>query len=154
MIKYYFVKPNGEKCLIEFNSLEKAQIHQVKGSLYEDCTIATREVPSMKLGDFVENYEGDIDVYDDYDESLGVAFCGGDVKLTKAGKEHFAEIMGLDVEVYDACAIVNVCDLIDADHDPDVDPDVPVFKLVKELFYTFAGYCSEEKYEKYVKEIW
>ena len=145
MKKYYFIYPDGSKSMLDFNTLEKAE--QWKRGMYCDCTIATKEVPSMKLGEFIENYSGDIDVYDDYDESVQVAFCGGDVKLTDAGREKFADVMDLDVEIYDSCAIVNVNDLIE-------DDDETILEGVQRLFYTFAGYCSEEDYDKYVHEVW
>lgn len=154
MKKYYFVEDDGNRSLMEFNTLEKAKAFQEKSQLWKGCKIAVREQKSMTLGEFITKYSGDIDVYDDYDESLGIAFCGGDVALTDEGEKHFADVMGLDVELYTSCAVVNVNDLIDPDLDPDVDPDDPIFAKVKELFYTFAGYCPEENYNKYVKEVW
>ena len=155
MIKYVISKDGHKESIQDFATEAKAREYMERFKVnYEGCEVTPVEIPSMKLGEFVKGYSGDIDVYDDYDESLGIAFCGGDVTLTDEGWEHFADVMGLDVEVYDSCAVVNVGDLIDPDHDPDEDPDPPVFAMVKKLFYTLAGYCAEENYDKYVKEIW
>ena len=50
----------------------------------------------------------DIDVYDDYDESLGIAYCGP-MALTDEGEKEFGRVMDLEVTVPYDVAIVNVC---------------------------------------------
>lgn len=97
----------------------------------------------MSVRKFINSHIGDIDVYDDYDERLGVCFCGGDVKLTADGELRFADALNLSIYVYDNdnCALVDVKDserLVDEASD---------------LFYTLAGYCSVEDYERYVEEV-
>lgn len=150
MIKYRITKDGNVESLRDFRTEEEAREYMKRFTMFEGCEVSPCEVPSMTVKQFIEEYDGDIDVYDDFDESLGIAFCGGDDKLTAEGMKHFEPIMGLDVEVYDDVAIVNVEHLL-GDYDPDVDRCPEVFRLVKELFYVFAGHCTEAKYDKYVE---
>ena len=50
----------------------------------------------MKLKDFIKT-EIDIDVYDDYDESIGIAFRGA-IDLTEEGKEEFKNILDFEID--------------------------------------------------------
>ena len=105
----------------------------------------------MKVREFIK-IEQDIDVYDDVCEELGVAFCGP-LELTTDGEKKFAEVMDYDIEIHPApagygcgCAIVAV-----------YDPDDKVWKRklrkAKEFFNSAAGYCADEDFQKWFKEV-
>lgn len=103
----------------------------------ENMNIKVRELLGMEI---------DIDTYDDYDETLGIAFCGP-AELTEEGKEEFAEILELDVtmyynkrwDCYDT-AVVHI-----------TEEDEQVQKAA-DLFNMLAGYWPDSIYKKYVKE--
>ena len=87
--------------------------------------------------------ECDIDVVDDYDESLWIAFCGP-ATLTEEGQRHFANALEVPVEVKLGCdepATIKVDGLKKA-----------VRQEVSDLFYALAGYCSVKDYEKWIVE--
>lgn len=105
----------------------------------------------MKVKEFIK-IEQDIDVYDDVCEELGVAFCGP-LELTPDGEKKFAEVMDYDIEIHPApagygcgCAIVAVDD-----------PDDKVWKrklrMAENFFYSAAGYCADEDFQKWFKEV-
>lgn len=106
----------------------------------------------MKVSEFVKLWSdgshNDIDVYDDVCEELGIAYCGG-YKLTKEGKEKFKDALELEIE---------------ADENPKypvaivyVDDKEGVWqkklKSAKEFFYSIAGYCSDEDFDKWFVEV-
>lgn len=106
----------------------------------------------MKVKEFIKMWEdgthNDIDVYDNVCEELGIAFCGG-YKLSKEGREKFKEALEFEIDV---------------DEDPrypvavvDVDGDEGVWqkklKQAKELFYSLAGYCDDELFNKWFIEL-
>jgi len=86
----------------------------------------------------------DVDVYDDYDERLGVAFCGP-MALTDNGMEKFADALDLPVTLieYSDSAPVAVVH---------VDDDVERLNLVTELFDSLAGMCYYKDYDRWFKE--
>ena len=98
----------------------------------------------MKVKEFIKR-EDDIDVYDNVCEELGIAFCGP-VRLTAEGKRHFAEVLEYDIDVDEkyGCAVV------------DVDDDDGIWegklRKAKEFFYTAAGYCGDEDYQRWFVE--
>ena len=102
----------------------------------------------MKVRDLLK-MEIDIDVYDDVCEELGIAFCGA-VELSEEAKEHFAEALDYDLSFQGsgkyAIAIVHVDD-----------PNEKVWKRrlakAKELFYSLAGYCDADDYDRWFKEV-
>lgn len=95
----------------------------------------------MKVKDLLE-MEIDIDVYDNYDERLGIAFVGP-AKLTAKGEETFGEVLDLDVEIVGdgCCAIV------------DTEDDEEMTQMACDLFVALAGYCSETDYEEWFEEV-
>lgn len=102
----------------------------------------------MKVRDLLK-MEIDIDVYDDVCEELGIAFCGA-YELTDEAKEHFAEALEYDVEFHNnGAAIVGIV------HVDDPDEAVWESRLEKaiELFYSLAGYCAADDYDKWFKEV-
>lgn len=88
----------------------------------------------------------DIDVYDNVCEELGIAYCG-EIELTKEGKEYFKEVLEyyIDIEENSRYPVAIV----------DVDGPEGVWqkklKKAKEFFYSAAGYCSDENYQKWFK---
>ncbi len=100
----------------------------------------------MTIRDLIQ-MEIDIDVYDDVCEELSIAFCGPQ-KLTEEGEKKFADIMDYPVEInqhsyggYPAAIV-----LID-------DPDDAVWeeklKKAKSFFYSAAGYCACDDYDRW-----
>ena len=105
----------------------------------------------MKVREFIK-IECDIDVYDDVCEELGVAFCGP-LELTPDGEKKFAEVMDYDIEIHPApagygygCAIVAV-------DDPDEKTWKRKLRMAENFFYSAAGYCADEDFQKWFKEV-
>ena len=97
----------------------------------------------MKIKDFIK-MEIDIDVYDNVEESLAIAFCGP-AELTAEGKRKFAEALEYDIDVDERYGAAVV----------DVDCPDWTNKLTeaKAFFYAAAGYCREDLYDKWFKEV-
>jgi len=91
----------------------------------------------MKIRDLIQK-DIDIDVYDDYNEELGIAFVGP-LKLTEEGEKRFAWVLDRTVEISDDCVIVH------ADSDEEV-------ACYREFFLAAAGYCGEYAYKMYFVE--
>lgn len=103
----------------------------------------------MKVREFLE-YDGDIDVYDNVCEELGICFCGP-MRLTEMGLDHFSEVLEYEIEI---------------EHDPldesmswaivDVDGPEGVWqkklKRAKEFFEACAGYCDADDYDTWFVE--
>ena len=102
----------------------------------------------MKVRDLLP-MEIDIDVYDNVCDDIGIAFCGP-MEVTKDGVKKFSEPLGYSVTLKnyggDVVAIVDV---------DDADEKVWKRKLrkAKELFYSLAGYCDADDYDKWFKEV-
>ena len=98
----------------------------------------------MKVKDLIKE-EIDVDVYDNVCEELAIAFCGS-VELTEYGEKHFYTALNLDVELDEnnGVAIVNV-------ETENGKPWESNLRKAQEFFYSCAGYCSDEKYNKYFK---
>lgn len=99
-------------------------------------------VKEMFTKEFYDTY-GDIDVYDDTVEELGIAFCGA--ILTDEGKERFHSVLDLEVTIndgsYGEVAIVSL-------------PETQwrrALNVLIDLFDGVAGYCSEEDWNKWFK---
>lgn len=90
----------------------------------------------------------DVDVYDNITEELAIAFCGA-VELTDEGKFYFEVILDREVELDEENGVA----IIDCDDEffP-AELDELYLRMAKELFYSAAGYCTEEKYNRYFKE--
>lgn len=102
----------------------------------------------MKVRDLL-SMDVDIDVYDDVCEELGIAFCGA-YELTDEAKEHFAEALDYEVEFHN-----NGASIVAIVHVDDPDEDVWESRLEKaiELFYSLAGYCAADDYDKWFREV-
>lgn len=82
----------------------------------------------------------DIDVYDDYDETIRIAFCGP-MGLTDEGNKKFGDILDTEVKIYGDCAVICVND------------DIMKLNKLYKLFVSLAGYCSNEDYIKWFVEV-
>ena len=100
----------------------------------------------MKLRDFIK-LEEDIDVYDDVCEEIGIAFCGA-MELTEEGAEHFAEVLDYDMSIDTsgdyATAVVHV-------DDEDEKTWKHKLRKAKEFFYSAAGYCDADDWDRWFK---
>ena len=96
----------------------------------------------MKVKDFIK-MEIDIDVYDNVEESLAIAFCGP-LELKAEGKRKFAEVLEYEIESNPdyGCAVVDV----------DYDDWKHRLNEAKAFFYAAAGYCSDNNWNKWFKE--
>ena len=95
-----------------------------------------RTAKVMMIWDFIE-HDIDIDVCDDYDESCYIAYCGA-TYMTDEGKRKWADVLNQDIEVYDDIAIVH------AEDDDEVN-------RLAQFFYSIAGYCAEDDWNKWFK---
>lgn len=95
----------------------------------------------MKIREFLTR-DVDIDVYDDYDEELGIAFCGP-MFLTEEGKKEFGDLLDKEIEIFWSENYSHA--LVHAENDREV-------RKWCELFESLAGYCAEDDYEKWFRE--
>lgn len=79
----------------------------------------------------------DIDVYGDYTDELGIAYCGP--RLTPAGEKEFSEVLSLPVTV-EKTSPPSATVHIENDRQD---------KLVRRLFGWAAGCCSQDTYDKF-----
>lgn len=95
----------------------------------------------MKVSEFIKG-EYDIDVYDDLCEELGIAaVCP--IELTAEGKRFFADVLEyevVDMDEAECYAVVHVQN----DYE---------LQKAKHFFWSAAGYCNEESYDKWFKEV-
>lgn len=103
------------------------------------------KVKDMFTAEFAETY-GDVDVYDNVCEDLGVAYCG--TLLTKEGRSHFRSVLNLEVFLIKDPRYGYYEAVVDIDGDG----WERRLKKVKELFEGAAGYISEKDYKKWFKE--
>jgi hypothetical protein len=104
-----------------------------------------------------------IDISDDYDESLFIAYESG-YKLTKDGEDYFKDILDLEVKVNFNSKIFEVLvakfyqDWVPTDYDNEnyinKDGEVahPLHWKVYELFEGLGGYCSVDDYDRWFEE--
>jgi hypothetical protein len=100
----------------------------------------------MKVRDFIQ-LENDIDVYDDVCEELGICFCGA-MGLTEDGEKVWADVMDYDMELDISGQFVTAIVHVD---DDDEKTWKRRLKRAKEFFYSAAGYCADEDYNKWFK---
>lgn len=96
----------------------------------------------MKIKDFIQ-MDMDIDVYDDYDERLGIAFCYG-YKLTDAGKEHFKDALEMDIEIVNGYG-GNV-GIVHCENGKEA-------STAKRFFDSIGGWCSSDDFDKWFEWI-
>ena len=80
-------------------------------------------------------------MFDDYDESIGCAWCGN--VLTEEGKKHFKEALTYDITIAQSPFDSDVYEAI-----VHIYNDKQARKF-NDLIMSAAGYCSEEEYGKW-----
>lgn len=95
----------------------------------------------MKIRDFIK-MDIDIDVYDNVCDGIGIAYCGP-MSLTEEGEKQFAEVMDYDIEIQDDVAIVDI----------DRDNWRHMLRKAKDFFYSVAGYCDADLFDKWFVEV-
>lgn len=98
----------------------------------------------MSFMDFIER-DGEHDVYDDVCDGIGVCYCGG-MKLTDEGKKEFAEILECELDVCDEESLATF--LIDECKDWK-----RKYKVAKAFFWSAAGYCVDDDFNKWFEYI-
>lgn len=108
----------------------------------------------MTVKEFVEKWadgsQPDIDVYDDVCEELAIAYCGC-LRLTDDGERHFEEVLGYTMEVLlegRNCPVAII--YIDSDKDGLWEERL---EKASEFFYSAAGYCPDEDFQKWFIEV-
>lgn len=104
----------------------------------------------MKVREFIEMWadgtHNDVDVYDDVCEEIGIAYCG-EIKLTEEGKKEFEEVLDYDIDVDEESNVAVI----------HVDDKEGIWqkklKKAKQFFYSAAGYCADEDYQKWFVEV-
>lgn len=101
----------------------------------------------MTVRRFIETMGKDIDVYNNVTDDEGVAYCPP-MFFTKEGNEEFGDVLNykIDVDEDNQCAEV-ICD----DEEERISWQTKK-KKAERLFWSMAGYCSEEDYDKWFTE--
>ena len=84
----------------------------------------------------------DIDVYDKVTDELGIAFCGA-MELTEEGEKEWGDVLEYDFTLENGFG--GIIAMIDVDGD---DWEERVSRA-KAFFYSLAGYCSSDDYDKW-----
>ncbi len=94
----------------------------------------------MKVKDLMQ-MKINIDVYDNVTEELGIAFCGPMI-FTEEGLKHFKEVLEFDCKILsNGNCIVNV--------ENENGEYKKKLNQASELFYSLAGYCNCDDYDKW-----
>lgn len=101
----------------------------------------------MKVRDLMP-MEIDIDVYDNVCDDIGIAFCGP-MKLTEEGEKHFGEVLDYPVTLKKYSGDIVAIVIVD---NPDKGWEKRLNKA-KDFFYSLAGYCDCDDYDKWFKEV-
>jgi hypothetical protein len=122
----------------------------------------------LKIKDFLKLENVSIDMSDDYDSSLGIAYESG-YELTKEGEEYFKDILDFEVEAPIGggdYAFVKVAHIYDNWEEPTEEDENfedlinahgdlahPLHWKIYDLFEGLGGYCSTENYEKWFRKV-
>lgn len=93
----------------------------------------------MKVID-VMPFDIDIDVYDDYDERLGIAFCGP-IELTDKAKIDWSDVLNMPITLNRGMYLTVHCET------------GREANRAKNFFESLAGYCSESKWDEWFEHI-
>ena len=104
----------------------------------------------MKVKDLVRE-DIDIDVCDDYDESCWIAKCGA-YRLTDEGVQEFHEALDVDVHIVDFGDDRGKMAILHCDDDDEEVAEKNV-RACKKLFFSLAGYCPYDEYDKWFEEV-
>lgn len=104
----------------------------------------------MKVKEFIEMWadgtHSDVDVYDDVCDEIRIAYCGG-IKLTKKGEEEFEDVLDYEIDPDEE----NYIAIIHVDDEEGIWQKK--LKKAKQFFYSAAGYCADEDYQKWFVEV-
>lgn len=103
----------------------------------------------MKVKEFL-NYDGDIDVVDDVCEELYVCYCGKMI-LTPEGEEKFKDVLDYDIEIVKGYGTYGYNTAILHIDSPGDEWEAKLNKA-KEFFYSLAGYCAADDYDRWFIE--
>lgn len=122
----------------------------------------------LTIKDFLKLDNVSIDITDNYDESLSIAYESG-YKLTKAGEDYFKDILDMEVEVpvgRGDYAIIQLDHIYDNWEEPEEDTEEfekltnahgdiahPLHWKCYDLFEGLAGYCSTDDYDRWFEKI-
>lgn len=81
-----------------------------------------------------------VDVADDYDERLWIAFDGA-CRLTEIGEDVFKEALDLEVKLTTSNDALILCQ------------NAKEAEIAKELFESLAGYCTEDEWELWFEGV-
>lgn len=95
----------------------------------------------IKVRDLLRE-ECDVDVIDDYDESLWIAFCGP-IHLSEEGERRFEDALDVVIEFSIGGGTVTARLNNEKSY---------VRRAVKDLFESAAGFCSESDWNKWFNE--
>lgn len=103
------------------------------------------KMKEMKVADFIAVKDYDVDVYDNVCESLAICACLP-IKLTRAGKREFADVMEMTINAdFDGgIAVVDVDDVEGVWQGK--------LKRAKMFFYAAAGYVADDDYQKWFRD--
>ena len=96
----------------------------------------------MKVRDLI-TMDMDIDVYDDYDERLGIAYCYG-YRLTKEGEKHFAKALDMEIKIHNTAVFQAATVHCDTGKEA---------SIAKEFFDSLAGFCPADEFDKWFEWI-
>lgn len=100
----------------------------------------------MKIKDFIEVFDGCVDVSNNYVDDGIIAYCGE--KLTDEGKANFAEALDLEIESLNEDYVTIKID----EGNTREEECERRFSLMKNLFFSIAGYCDAEDWDKWFIE--
>ena len=104
----------------------------------------------MTVRELIES-DTDIDVIDDYDERCWIAKCGA-YRLTEEAEREFHQALELEVEIktngFGGLPIAIIA--CDSDDDDLAERNV---KICKHLFFSLAGYCPEDEFDRWFEFV-
>lgn len=99
----------------------------------------------MTVRELIKSADKDycVDVYDNYTEELGIAYCGN--KLTEEGERCFIKALELNIEsIQEDCVIIEVDNKNFTEEQTENN-----LSEAKMLFESMAGFCSQSCYDKW-----
>ena len=101
-------------------------------------TIKVKELMGMEI---------DIDICDDYDNSLFIAFCGA-MRIKPEGKKEWADVLKYDIELDSTYPVATLRVSVDSEKETE-----RRLSRAKKFFYSLAGYCADKDFEKWFEII-
>lgn len=88
----------------------------------------------------------DVDVYDDVCDDIAVAFCGP-MALTEEGAEVWGDVVEYDMHLVSVSGYTNAIIHVDGDDWK------KRLGRAKDFFWSLAGYCPADDYERWFVEV-